>query len=158
MRTLFSALVVVAAAASGCANHDGHTTADPGNDPPATKVVKIEMVDNKFEPVDVTVRKGETITFQFTNSGTARHEALVGDSDAQEEHAREMMSSSTVAGDHDMGDMGGMHHEGADTAVTVDPGETKDLTTTFDRASTVIIGCHQPGHYEAGMKATVTVN
>ena len=57
-----------------------------------------------------------------------------------------------------MGDMGGMHHEGADTAVTVNPGETKDLTTTFDRAGTVIIGCHQPGHYEAGMKATVTVS
>lgn len=158
MRTLFSALVVVAAAASGCANHDGHTTADPGNDRPAAKVVKIEMVDNKFEPVDVTARKGETITFRFTNTGTARHEALVGDAKAQEEHAKEMMSSSAMAGDHDMGDMGGMHHEGADTAVTVDPGETKDLTTTFDRAGPVIIGCHQPGHYEAGMKATVTVS
>jgi plastocyanin len=129
MRTLLSALVVVAAAASGCANHDGHTTADPGSDRPAAKVVKIEMVDNKFEPVDVTARKGETITFRFTNTGTARHEALVGDAEAQEEHAKEMMSSSTMAGDHDMGDMGGMHHEGADTAVTASaPRKTRGRT------------------------------
>lgn len=158
MRTLFSALVVVAAPASGCANHDGHTTSGAGNDRLGAKVVKIEMADNKFEPVDVTARKGEAITFRFTNAGTARHEALIGDAEAQEEHAKEMRGSSTMAGGHDMGDMGGMHHEGADTAVTVDPGETKDLTTTFDRVGTVIIGCHQPGHYEAGMKATVTVS
>ena len=157
MRTLFSALVVVAAAASGCANHDGHTTADSGNDRPAAKVVKIEMVDNKFEPIDLTARTGETITFRFTNSGTARHEALVGDSDAQEEHAREMMSSSTVAGDHDMGDMGGMHHDGASYAGMVEPGGRMDLTRTFDKTGEFIIGCHVPGHYESGMKATIEV-
>lgn len=44
----------------------------------------------------------------------------------------------------------------AKTAATVDPGATEDLTATFDRTGTFIIGCHQPGHFEAGMKATVT--
>ena len=42
-------------------------------------------------------------------------------------------------------------------AVTVDPGETGDLTRRFDEPAEVMIGCHEPGHYESGMVATVTV-
>jgi uncharacterized cupredoxin-like copper-binding protein len=51
-----------------------------------------------------------------------------------------------------MGDMGG-----DDPAVTVEPGKTEELTTRFDDAGTYEIGCHEPGHYAAGMKITITV-
>ena len=51
------------------------------------------------------------------------------------------------------------HAHGEETPlVVVKPGETGTLTTTFDSNTTLQIGCHQPGHYEAGMKATLTVS
>lgn len=49
-------------------------------------------------------------------------------------------------GDEDEGD-----------GITLEPGESGELTHTFDEAGTIEIGCHQPGHYDAGMRANITV-
>ena len=43
-------------------------------------------------------------------------------------------------------------------AVVLAAGETKELTWRFSEAGTVLIGCHQPGHYAAGMTGTVVVD
>ena len=45
-------------------------------------------------------------------------------------------------------------HEGG---VTVHPGESGSLHYVFDKAGTLEIGCHQPGHYKAGMNAVLNV-
>ena len=37
------------------------------------------------------------------------------------------------------------------------PASSGELTHTFDDAGTIEIGCHQPGHYDAGMTITVEV-
>lgn len=39
--------------------------------------------------------------------------------------------------------------------VTVSPGRRAEMRHRFDEAGPVLLGCHQPGHWEAGMKATV---
>lgn len=53
---------------------------------------------------------------------------------------------------------GGGHGGGSDAdAITVEPGDTGELTHTFDESGEFEIGCHEPGHYEAGMKIDVTV-
>lgn len=107
--------------------------------------VDIEMVDTAYNPTTLTVPHRRKITFRFTNHGKIPHDAFIGDQAAQAEHEQEMQS-------------GGAHHgHGDDPAVTVDPGKTATLSHTFDRAGTTEIGCHQPGHYDAGMKITVTV-
>ena len=175
MRTLVGALAVLAAVAAGCADHENMTTASDRSASSATssgKVIEITMADNRFEPAEVTVPSGTKVTFRITNTGSAVHAALIGDSDAQREHMAEMTAGSMMAPDGDHGDhggmsgmgsagssgsSGGMHHSGAAKVVTVDPGEQGEITTTFDRAGTTLIGCHQPGHWEAGMKATITV-
>ncbi len=41
--------------------------------------------------------------------------------------------------------------------ITVKPGRTAEITTTFDTAGSLIIGCHEAGHYEAGMRATLNI-
>ena len=151
MRKLFSALALAALAAAGCSNADDSGAAATAARPPV--VVKITMRDNAYEPSEVTVPKGRAVTFRFTNEGTVDHEALIGDEQAQQDHAREMMSSTSTDG----GDMAGMHHAGAGTAITVKPGGSDTITTTFDTSGTFLIGCHVPSHYEQGMKATVTV-
>lgn len=52
--------------------------------------------------------------------------------------------------------LGHMAH-GHDNALSVEPGDTGSLTMTFASAGSIVIGCHEPGHYDAGMKAKLTV-
>jgi uncharacterized cupredoxin-like copper-binding protein len=109
------------------------------------------MRDIAYSPDSVTVNAGETVRFVFTNKDEAVHDAFIGDEEAQDGHEMEMQDSA------DMGHGDG--HDGEDEgAITVDPGETGELTHTFEESGTVLIGCHQPGHYAAGMKLTVDVS
>lgn len=52
--------------------------------------------------------------------------------------------------------MDGMTHEEPNVAA-VPAGGTAELTWTFDEAGTVLVGCHQPGRYAAGMTGRITV-
>jgi uncharacterized cupredoxin-like copper-binding protein len=52
--------------------------------------------------------------------------------------------------------MGDMAH-GHDNAISVQPGKSRSLTMTFAEAGDILVGCHEPGHYDAGMKATLSV-
>ncbi|MEZ5220336.1 MAG: plastocyanin/azurin family copper-binding protein [Ilumatobacteraceae bacterium] len=106
------------------------------------------MEDITYDRTALTVRAGETIEFRFTNTGRITHDAFIGDTDAQMEHETEMA---------EMDGMGGMSHSGDDAAVTVQPGASGELSYTFDQPGTYEVGCHQPGHYAAGMKIDVTV-
>ena len=103
------------------------------------------MEDNSFSPDHLSVKQGETVTFRFSNSGAQLHEAVIGDQDAQAQAEMTMQH-------------GGHSGMNMSNTVEVKPGETGQLTMTFDKAGDVLIGCHQPGHYAAGMRATVTVS
>ena len=122
----------------------GDDAADEGVAPADVRTIDVEMVDIAYAPTEVEVEAGETVRFVFTNNGEALHEAYVGDAAAQDDHAKEM------------GEGGGMAMEEGNE-VEVEPGETGDLTYTFDDAGQMQIGCHQPGHYEAGMVLDVAI-
>jgi uncharacterized cupredoxin-like copper-binding protein len=125
-------------------------TDDGGSASGATRTIEVDMVDTAFEPDRLDVEQGETIRFVFTNTGDLPHDAFIGDEAAQADHEQEMRDAAD--------DMhGGGHDDEDEDAVTVDPGDTAELTYTFDEAGTVEIGCHQEGHYEDGMKTTVEV-
>ena len=144
-RRLKMTVVVAAVAliAAGCgADDDGGAATGASNE----RTVDVEMVDIAFKPETLTVKKGETVSFRFTNSGKAPHDAFMGDSDAQKDHEEEMREGS-----------GAHHGSGAEDAITVEPGDTATLTYTFDGPGEIEIGCHQPGHYAAGMKVDVKV-
>jgi uncharacterized cupredoxin-like copper-binding protein len=136
--TVIAAFVLVAAACGG--NSDGSQSAA------RSRTVEIEMVDTAFEPGAVPVERGEKVRFVFHNRGNVPHDAFIGDPEEQAEHEGDMRKAE-----------GGHHMSNGDDAITVEPGKTGVLTRTFDEAGTVEIGCHQPGHYAAGMKITVTV-
>jgi len=114
---------------------------------PATADRTIEIVttnDLVFNPADLTATAGETITFRIVNDGTIIHDVTLGDEATQEEHAEEMAEMAGMANDQP-------------NAMTIAAGETKELTWTFTQPGTVLIGCYQPGHYDAGMKGQITV-
>lgn len=161
-------LAVAALGLSACSASTARTAVLRG----ANRTVDVAMIDNAYRPNALQVSRGETVVFRFKNYGTNTHEALIADEATQEEHEGEMATmgtGSTMAGtmgtamNMDGGDAGGMANmEGGATAttsgpITVEPGQSGELTHTFDEAGTIFIGCHEPGHWASGMKATVTV-
>lgn len=130
--------------------------ADDGNDadvsqagtPSDPRTIEITMRDIEYDPKAVTVAQGETVRFVFTNEGQLPHEATVGDLAVQEEHEAEM---------EEMGDMAMSEDDEDIPKVSVAPGATGEIVTTFDEAGETIIGCHEPGHWDAGMRIDVTV-
>lgn len=134
--TLAVPAVTLALLAAGCGDDDTETSDD------GVRTVDIDMVDIGFEPDTVEVASGETVRLVFSNTGEVAHDAFVGDADAQTDHEMDM-------------EMG--HETDEENAITVEPGDTGQLTYTFEEPGTIEIGCHQPGHYDAGMKIDVTV-
>ena len=158
-------LTVVAAAlvgliATACGNGDdpamdmGGSTATSGPAAAPTRTVNIAMMDIAYEPKTVSAQQGERIEFVFDNKGKLPHDAFIGDAAAQAEHEKEMgKEEGSMAGDHDTD----KDKDKNATAITVEPGQTGRVTYTFDKPGTIEIGCHEPGHYAAGMKVIVTV-
>jgi uncharacterized cupredoxin-like copper-binding protein len=112
--------------------------------------MRIRMVDTAFEPDEVSVKEGETVRFVFDNAGKLPHDAFIGHEEAQVEHEAEMRAAEEA--DEHNGD-----HGDESEAITVDPGDSGELTHTFSDTGELVIGCHQAGHYEAGMRAKVSV-
>jgi uncharacterized cupredoxin-like copper-binding protein len=133
------ATAAAALAVLGTACGSGSDEGAAGGSAP-DRVVEVAMVDTAFEPDRVEVAAGEVVRFVFTNEGEVRHEADLGDPEEAE--------------GHDHGDGGG---GGGDDRVVLEPGERGELTRRFDEAGTVEIGCHEPGHHEAGMRLAVEV-
>jgi uncharacterized cupredoxin-like copper-binding protein len=157
-RVLFIAVVVVLASAAACGGGGGDdddsmnmegSTGSTGASPAASRTVEVTMIDIAYEPKTLNVQRGERIEFVFHNQGKIAHDAFIGDTGAQGEHEKEMREADPKDGGH----MGGSEAY----AVTVEPGKTERLAYTFDKPGTIEIGCHQSGHYAAGMKVAVTV-
>ncbi len=87
-----------------------------------------------FTPANITVQRGETVTFEVTTMGPLVHEFMVGPAD-------------TVAADQ----------EGTPEIADIGMMQTKSLTYTFNGSGPYAFACHAPGHYEAGMRGTITV-
>lgn len=151
-RRLLVAAVGVALLTAACGGDDDTTGATGSAD---DRTVEITMVDIAFEPDSVEVAAGETVRFVFTNDGDVAHDAFIGDTAAQADHEQQMRDAEE---DDDSGMDHGGGEDAGDGAVTVEPGDTDELTYTFEEAGTVEIGCHQPGHYDAGMKIDVEVS
>ena len=129
---------------TACGTGDGGSSSDPSSDgdPRAIKAtlsddMAIELSESDFEV-------GETVRFEVTNEGAIPHEFYVGDAEAQEHHAEEMA------------EMGGMGHDEPD-GVAVEPGATETFEYTFEQPGEILAGCHEAGHYDAGMVASMTV-
>lgn len=134
--------------ADGAVDGTTEAVADAGGEP---RVVEVTMADIRFQPDVIEVQRGETIRFRFTNEGAIPHDAFVGSADEQDDHEAEMTAAAQDGGD-------GHDHGGDMNAVTVQPGDTQTITHTFDEAGELEIGCHQPGHYDAGMKVSIAVD
>jgi uncharacterized cupredoxin-like copper-binding protein len=141
-----SSLVLAACVSSG----NDASVADSTGTVSNPRTVEISMIEMAFEPATLTVATGETIRFVFTNNGKVRHEAVFGDDATQQKHEDEM--TAKVMGDTSMGG-----NDKESEAVSLEPGATGEFVMTFGSADVMIAGCHEPGHWTAGMRLDITV-
>ena len=140
-RSLLLVLALLALVLAACAG-------GPGDSSGEVRSVAVSMTDDMgYDPTKFDYFAGETVRFEVTNEGAVRHEFFVGDVAAHEEHAAEMA---------EIGESGMGHGEA--NGVSVEPGQTETLEMTFADAGALLAGCHEPGHYEAGMVADITIH
>ena len=145
-----AAALLVAACSSGTGSTGlptGAPVGAPSAVPSASQAdtrVEVTLTDSfTIELASTTVPAGVPVTFVVTNAGAIVHEFLLGDEEVQAEHEQEMLA-------------GGMAHD-EPNGIAVEPGEMKELTFTFEEPGETFAGCHEPGHYAAGMKVAITV-
>ena len=98
----------------------------------------------RFDPDQISTVAGERVRFEITNEGQIVHEFLIGDEAAQAQFEADMAAE-------------GMDHD-SDAGISVAPGQTDSFDYTFGAAGTALLaGCHEPGHYDGGMVASMSV-
>lgn len=148
MRHRLAALLLVALAVGACGGDDGNDVGKAGNAAQATRTVEVRALDTrKFDPTEITVKPGETVTIRVTNTATSLHEFYLGSEKQHEDHEKEMAA---------MGDAE-MKMSDEPNRIFMEPGETKQVTWTFPDKGSVIYGCHMPGHFAQGMRGEVKV-
>ncbi len=123
----------------------GGTDGTPGAASEVWRTVQIEARDMSFTPTVVPVLPGETVRLVISNRGSMRHEFVIASKAEHLEH-RAMMRQKP---DMDMAN--------EPNAVTVDPGQSKELIWKFGKDPNVEFSCDIPGHAEAGMTGVFRV-
>lgn len=108
--------------------------------PAKPRMVIIRMDDHlEFVPSEVSVHVGETILFVLPNVGTLlTHEFQLGPADRV---AQDQVDGQIVV-----------------EADQILPGHVAYLTYTFGTVGNYAFACHEPGHYEAGMKGIIDLS
>jgi uncharacterized cupredoxin-like copper-binding protein len=134
----------------------------PGQLANVTRTVKVEGYEFEFAPADLTFKVGETVRFEFVNTGNEPHEMTIGDAAYQAEH-RAMMSKMAKEAKA-RGEKVQHAHAGADmhgaqgNVAEANPGEKREIIWQFTKPGTFEIGCNIPGHSELGMTGTIKVD
>ena len=125
-------------------NAEGSVPGSSANASEVAREVAVNASDElSFTPSSLDIDAGEIVTFVVHNQGKTDHEFVLGDEEYQNTHEADMAS--------------GHHMMDTDNAVTIGPGETKELTWEFTEVGKILYGCHEPGHYDGGMVGTIDV-
>ena len=108
--------------------------------------IKVIMDDEmRFYPSAIKIKRGEIIEFTIINEGQIMHEFVLGSRESLVNHAKEMLEDPL------------MTHDAAYMA-HVQPGKSKQVIWKFSKHGIFGFACLIPGHTEAGMTGTITVN
>ncbi|MDZ7711358.1 MAG: plastocyanin/azurin family copper-binding protein [Roseovarius sp.] len=157
------AFALATSAAFAGAGHDsghggGHAAmmGAPGDPAKADRVIEVSMTEMAYEPSNIEVMEGETITFVVRNDGDLVHEFNLGTQQKWQGHMDEMMKMMETGMmtvdkvNHDKMMQAGMMHDDPNS-VLLEPGQTAKVTWTFGETADMGFACNVPGHREAGM-------
>jgi uncharacterized cupredoxin-like copper-binding protein len=109
---------------------------------PSTAAIAMSMSEFSFSPASASVPAGAEVTLTLTNSGTIEHNWVLLDAGYQ------------AAAPFDADDQANVL---AETKVAASQVQTFTFTAPADAGSLQIV-CSIPGHLEAGMAASLTVD
>lgn len=146
---LVALLAGAAIAVSGC----GSKSETPGNTAGAQQIELVARPDLTYSSSTLSVRAGQPVALVLKNEDTVQlHDFTIMEIPARDVHG----GNAAAAGDAHAGmDMGGMK---PDVHVSVDPGKAGRVEFTPTAQGQYEYFCTVPGHKDAGMKGTLTVN
>ena len=109
------------------------------------RTITLRMTDDmRFTPDAITVKQGETLRLRVENKGQILHEVVLGTPATLEAHAQLMAKFPAM--------------EHAEPYMAhVAPGKTGELLWQFNRPGSFDFACLIAGHFQAGMRGTITV-
>ena len=106
------------------------------------RTVTVRIEHSRFLPSDFTFEAGQTVEFVIVNEDPIAHEFLIGDEASQLRHENGTEEE----------------HGAVPGEISIPAGATRTTTYTFDHPTrALLVGCHLPGHYDYGMRGTITV-
>ena len=138
-----------------------------GNENKVSRVIKVIMYDNYYEPNSFQVRAGETIKFEVENVGELVHEFNIANKMMHMKHQPEMQKmveneillSDSIDKDKmkKMAKIDKSMAHSHSNSVLLEPKQKGEIIWKFDNAANIEIACNVPGHYQAGMIAPVDI-
>ena len=138
-----------------------------GNKNDTSRVIKVIMYDNYYEPSSFQINAGETIKFEIENAGELVHEFNIANKMMHIKHQPEMekmVDNEILFADsidkNKMKKMAkidkSMGHSHSNS-VLLEPKQKGNIIWRFDNAVNIEVACNVPGHYQAGMIAKVNI-
>ena len=138
-----------------------------GDETEVTRVIKVVMYDNYYEPSSFQIKEGETVKFEVENAGMLVHEFNIANKMMHMKHQPEMIKMAengillTFSIDKEkmkkMAKMDKSMGHSHSNSVLLEPKQKGDIIWKFDNALNIEIACNVPGHYQAGMIAKVNI-
>ena len=139
-----------------------------GKENEVSRVIKVLMYDNYYEPNSFQIKKGETIKFIVENVGMLVHEFNIANKMMHIKHQPEMIkmveNEILLANSIDkekmkkMAKMDKAMGHSHSNSVLLEPKQKGVIIWKFDNAVNIEIACNVPGHYQVGMIAKVDIN
>ena len=139
-----------------------------GDETDVTRVIKVVMYDNYYEPSSFQIKEGETIKFEVENAGMLVHEFNIANKMMHMKHQPEMIKMAEngilLAFSIDkekmkkMAKMDKSMGHSHSNSVLLEPKQKGDIIWKFDNAVNIEVACNVPGHYQVGMIAKVDIN
>ena len=138
-----------------------------GKESEVSRVIKVIMYDNYFEPNSFNIKAGETIKFKVENAGELVHEFNIANKMMHIEHQPEMekmVKNEILFADSidkikmkKMAKIDKSMGHSHNNSVLLEPKQKKDIIWKFDNAINIEVACNVPGHYQAGMITEVNI-
>ena len=139
-----------------------------GKESEISRVVKVVMYDNYYEPSSFQIKAGETIKFEVENAGMLVHEFNIANKMIHIKHQPEMIkmveNEILLADSIDkekmkkMAKMDKAMAHSHSNSVLLEPKQKGEIIWKFDNAVNIEVACNVPGHYQVGMIAKVDIN
>ena len=139
-----------------------------GKESDVTRVIRVAMYDNYYEPSSFKIKAGETIKFEVENLGELVHEFNIANKMMHIKHQPEMQrmveNEILLADSIDkvkmkkMAKMDKAMGHSHSNSVLLEPKQKGNIIWKFDNAVNIEIACNVPGHYQVGMIAKVDIN